>query len=112
MEEQLLALLKRRCPSKGCPLAGSSIHWDREVVRLRMPSVYDHLHHRIIDVSSFTGVAERWISLDRWIEQEKQLDKVMQEKNTGGAHRAMYDIERSIEVLKLFKPCFAAFGKA
>lgn len=108
MEEQLLALLKRRCPSKGCPLAGSSIHWDREVVRLRMPSVYDYLHYRIIDVSSFAGMAERWTSLEKWIQHEKQIEKAMQEKHTGGVHRAMWDIERSIEMLKLFKPCFAA----
>ncbi|CAF4863872.1 unnamed protein product [Rotaria socialis] len=39
MESQLLDLIKRHCPEKRCPLASSSIHWDREVARLRMPSV-------------------------------------------------------------------------
>jgi oligoribonuclease len=114
MERQLLELLKRHCPEKGCPLAGSSIHVDREVVRLRLPSIYEYLHYRIIDVSSFFGMAERWLSPERWIEKEKQLDKIMQEKYStndkeGGAHRAMYDVERSIEILKLFKPCLVTF---
>ncbi|CAF0766337.1 unnamed protein product [Adineta steineri] len=115
MEVQLLELLKRHCPEKGCPLAGSSIHWDREVIRVQLPSVYEYLHYRIIDVSSFFGVVERWIPSERWVEKEKYLDRIMQEKYTGdnnkegGAHRAMYDVERSIEILKLFKPCLNTF---
>ncbi|CAF1273637.1 unnamed protein product [Adineta steineri] len=114
MEVQLLELLKRHCPEKGCPLAGSSIHWDRAVIRLQLPSVYEYLHYRIIDVSSFFGVVERWIPSERWVEKEKYLDRIMQEKYTdnnreGGVHRAMYDVERSIEILKLFKPCLNTF---
>ncbi len=114
MESQLLELIKRHCPAKSCPLAGSSIHWDREVVRLRMPSVYNHLHYRIIDVSSFNAMVERWSKPEKWAEKEKYVENLMQEKyrsNSDGseAHRAMYDVERSIEILKLFKTCLAAF---
>ncbi len=114
MESQLLELIKRHCPEKSCPLAGSSIHWDREVVRLRMPTVYNYLHYRIIDVSSFNGMVERWSTPEKWVEKEKYVENIMQEKyrsnpNGNEAHRAMYDIERSIEILKLFKTCFATF---
>ena len=113
MEEQVLALLKRHCPNKGCPLAGSSIHWDREVLRTQMPSVYDYLHYQIIDVSSIYGVAQRWTSSDRWVQVEKQVDEVMKQKYSGDGqidqvHRAIYDTERSMELLRAFKPCFAA----
>ena len=114
MESQLLELIKRHCPEKSCPLAGSSIHADREVVRLRMPTVSSYLHYRIIDVSSFYGMVERWSTSERWTEKERYLENIMQEKyqsngNRGEAHRAMYDIERSMEMLKLFKPCFETF---
>lgn len=112
MENGLLELLKKHCPEKSCPLAGSSIHVDREVVRLRMPSVFNHLHYRIIDVSSFYEVVQRWLTPERWIEQERYIENVMNEKyrnNAGKTHRAIYDVERSIELLKLFKPCIAMF---
>lgn len=105
MEEQVLALLKRHCPNKGCPLAGSSIHWDREVLRTQMPSVYDYLHYQIIDVSSIWGVAQRWCSSDRYVQIEKQVDELMKQKYSGEGkigqvHRAMYDTERSMELLR------------
>ncbi len=114
MESQLLELIKRHCPEKGCPLAGSSIHCDREVVRLRMPSVYNYLHYRIIDVSSFYGMIERWSTPEKWTEKERYIENIMQEKyrnnpNGSKAHRAMYDIERSMETLKLFKTCLTIF---
>jgi oligoribonuclease (3'-5' exoribonuclease) len=70
MESQLLELIKRHCPEKSCPLAGSSIYVDREVVRLRMPSVYNYLHYRIVDVSSFNGMVERWSTPEKWAEKE------------------------------------------
>lgn len=114
MDSQLLELIKRHCPEKACPLAGSSIHVGREVLRLRIPTVYNHLHLRIIDVSSLLGMIERWSTSSRWAETEKHVDDIMHEKhrnipNRGEVHRAMYDIERSIEILKLFKPCLATF---
>ena len=114
MECQLLELIKRHCPEKSCPLAGSSIHWDREVVRLRMPSIFNYLHYRIIDVSSLIGMVERWSSPEKWTQMEKYVDSVMQQKyqdNPGGSevHRAMYDIERSMALLGMFKTLFANF---
>ncbi|CAF0910802.1 unnamed protein product, partial [Didymodactylos carnosus] len=104
MEEEILELLKRHCPRKGCPLAGSSIHCDREVIKLRMPQVYEYMHYRIIDVSSFMGVMGRWSS-EKMVELEKELE--MKTKSLDGKlHRAMHDVQRSIEILKLFRPLF------
>ncbi|CAF2033399.1 unnamed protein product [Rotaria magnacalcarata] len=65
MESQLLDVIKRHCPEKSCPLTSSSIHWDREVVRLRMQSIFNHLHYRIIDVSSFYEMIQRWSTSEK-----------------------------------------------
>ncbi|CAF0881856.1 unnamed protein product [Didymodactylos carnosus] len=104
MEDELLALLKRHCPPKACPLAGNSIHWDRDVIRTKMPRVYEHLHYRVIDVSTLNGLMERWAP-----EKSKRFDAQVLTKMKGPdgeLHRAMYDIERSIEISKLYQPLF------
>jgi oligoribonuclease len=100
VEEDLLALLKHYCPEKKCPLAGSSIHIDKEVLKLRMPTVHAYLHYRIIDVSSFQGIMKRRTP---WIERDikKRLAKKGQETVN---HRAMDDIEWSISFMREFRP--------
>ncbi|CAF1342081.1 unnamed protein product [Didymodactylos carnosus] len=103
MESELLQIIEHHCPKKCCPLAGSSIHTDREVIKLRMPTVYDYLHHRIIDVSSISGVMQRW-SPTKWFQMKNTLNKTSVSLN----HRAMNDIERSVEILKLIKPLLCA----
>ena len=56
MEEELLEFLKRHCTEKASPLAGSSIHVDKEVLKVEMPDVHNYLHYRVIDVSSFREI--------------------------------------------------------
>ncbi|CAM4827045.1 unnamed protein product [Rotaria magnacalcarata] len=100
VEEKLLAILKRHCPEKECSLAGSSIHTDKDVLKQRMPRAHDYLHYRIIDVSSFQGALKRWAP-------KRDSDFVRKLSNIGRDtvnHRAMDDIEYSIELLKLFYP--------
>lgn len=41
-------------------LAGSSIYVDRNFLRKHMPKVHEHLHWRLIDVSSILELARRW----------------------------------------------------
>lgn len=114
MESELLELIKRHCSIKRCPLAGRLSHLRREIVRSQMPSVYDYLHYRIIDLTTFHAMVERWSPPETWVEKGKYLDNIMQAKyrsnpNGNEAHRAMYNVERGIEMLKLFKPYFATF---
>jgi len=103
VEENLLKLLKRYCPEKECPLAGSSIHIDKEVLKKRMPRIHDYLTYRIVDVSSFRGMIRRWAP--------KTESKFMYQLSRNGRdsvnHRAMDDIEWSIEFMKLFQPLLA-----
>lgn len=102
VETELLKLISKYCPEGECPLAGSSIHIDREVLKQRMPSVAKYLHYRIIDVSSFRAMLKRW-------NPRKDAD-FMSTLSHGGTenvnHRAMDDIEWSIALMKLFEPMF------
>mgnify|MGYP002817540158 FL=1 len=91
---QLLALLSKHCVEKACPIAGFSIQCDREVLQREMPEIYAFLNHRIIDVSSFTGMMERWLpdALAAWKEDQGQGP-------SNYNHRAMNDVEASIETM-------------
>jgi oligoribonuclease len=80
------------------PLAGSTIDYDRSMMRGRGSTMPDsslqralaELHYRSINVSSFNEVAERqWKTL--YDARPNNKDK---------AHRGMADIEESIRVLK------------
>ena len=58
----LLAYIQRYVPERGVALlAGNSVHADRAFLR-REPykKVLDHLHYRILDVSSIKEAARRW----------------------------------------------------
>jgi len=93
-------LLKQYCPRKQCSLAGSSIHIDKEVLKLRMAKVHDYLHYRIIDVSSFQAIMRRWAP-----EIEKEIKKQQSPNGPEDVkHRAMDDIKWSISFMKLFRP--------
>jgi oligoribonuclease len=100
MEDELLHLIQRYCPEKMCPLAGSSIHIDREVIKLRMPKVHDYLHYRIIDVTSFQGIMRRWAPGV----ESKMKRQVAANGQEIVNHRAMDDIEWSISFMKQFRP--------
>eukprot|EP00386_Alphamonas_edax_P006887 GDKI01022324.1.p2 GENE.GDKI01022324.1~~GDKI01022324.1.p2 ORF type:complete len:316 (+),score=110.94 GDKI01022324.1:101-1048(+) len=93
VEDQVMQLVKKHCPERSCPLAGSSVHCDKEIIRFRMPKLYAYLNHRIIDVSTIYGLMERWAP--------KLLSTRPTTIGEGSAeHRAMSDIERSIALLK------------
>lgn len=58
----LLAYVQKYIPQKGTALlAGNSVHADRAFLR-KAPynKVLDHLHYRILDVSSIKEAARRW----------------------------------------------------
>lgn len=51
-EETFLEFIKKHTPHKKCPLAGSSVHTDKRFLDKYMPRFMDHLHYRIVDVST------------------------------------------------------------
>lgn len=74
------------------PLAGNSVYMDRMFLREFMPRVDEHLHYRIIDVSTCKELCKRW--------NKKQFSKVPSKKTV---HRGLDDIKESIEELRYYK---------
>jgi len=93
--EGLLEYIKFLVPEKGkALLAGNSVHCDKEF--LKEPPyniVLDHLHYRILDVSSIKEAARRWAP-------ERVLDMVPKKK---GLHQAREDILESIEEARFYR---------
>ena len=74
------------------PLAGNSVGTDRGFLARDMPRLEQHLHYRIVDVSSIKELARRWYPRVYFASPAK----------TGG-HRALADIRESIEELKYYR---------
>lgn len=89
-EEQTLAFIKKYCPLQTALFAGSSVHFDREFVRIFMPKITDYVHYRIIDVSTIKELALRWYP------ELPPFPKI-------GSHRSHDDILESIDELKYYK---------
>ena len=60
-EKQVLDYVRAHVPEpKTAPLCGNSIATDRGFLARDMPDLDDHLHYRMIDVSSIKELAKRW----------------------------------------------------
>ena len=92
-EEQLLAYIKSHIPEpRKSPLAGSSVYVDRSFLIRDMPKVDNHLHYRLLDVSSVKEIARRWYPRVYFGTPAKV-----------GNHRALSDIKESIEELRFYR---------
>ena len=89
-EAQTLEFLKKWVPEGKAPLCGNSVWNDKKFMEKEMPALVEHLHYRMIDVSTVKELARRWYPhVERY--QKK------------GAHLALDDILESIEELKHFR---------
>lgn len=94
----LLEYVQKLVPDSGkAILAGNSVHYDKEFLR-REPygKFLDHLHHRILDVSSIKEAARRWA--------DRSLVKGAPKKK--GTHEARQDILESIEEARYYREIF------
>jgi oligoribonuclease len=99
--DALLEYVQKLVPKSGkALLAGNSVHHDKVFLNKGpYSSVIDHLHHRVLDVSSIKEAVRRWSSED--------ILKGCPRKT--GTHEARQDILESIEEARyyrdvLFKP--------
>lgn len=91
--DQVLAYIKKHVPmSKKAPLAGNSVGTDKAFLDKEMPAVTNHLHYRIVDVSSIKELARRWFPRAYYRAPEK-----------AGDHRALADIAESIDELRYYR---------
>ena len=56
-EQRVLDFVREHTEYQSAQLAGNSVHVDRAFLMRRMPRLLEHLHYRIVDVSSFAEVA-------------------------------------------------------
>jgi oligoribonuclease len=92
-EEQVLDYIKRWVPDRRkAPLCGNSIATDRTFITRYMPTLDDHLHYRMIDVSSVKELARRWYPKAYYNAPVK-----------GGGHRALADIIESVTELRYYR---------
>jgi oligoribonuclease len=92
-EAEVLAYVQSLVPeARKAPLCGNSIATDRGFLTRYMPALDEHLHYRMIDVSSIKELARRWYPKAYYASPEK-----------GGGHRALADIKESIEELRYYR---------
>jgi oligoribonuclease len=77
---------------KKAPLGGNSVGTDRMFLARDMPEVVEHLHYRVIDVSTIKELARRWFAR-AYFQSPAKL----------GGHRALGDIQDSINELKYYR---------
>jgi oligoribonuclease len=92
-QERLLEYVKSHVPEvNSAPLCGNSIATDRGFLNRDMPLLDQHLHYRMIDVSSIKELARRW------------YPRVYQSQPAKGlAHRALADIHESVRELDYYR---------
>ena len=92
-EERVLAYIKEHCPDGSRPpLAGNTVATDRTFLLRDMPELEAFLHYRIVDVSSIKELARRWFPRAYFQSPAKR-----------GNHRALADIQESIEELRYYR---------
>lgn len=95
VSRSVLEYVKDRIPKKRVGiLAGNTVHMDRAFLARYMPELIDHLHYRLIDVSTIKELCRRWYP------EATEAMKTM-EKET--RHRALDDIRDSIEELRFYR---------
>ena len=92
-ETMVLDYIKKHVPeANAAPLCGNSIATDRGFLARDMPALDEHLHYRMIDVSSIKELAKRW------------YPRVYQSQPAKGlAHRALADILESVQELQFYR---------
>lgn len=91
-QERVFAYVREHVPHGKAPLAGNTVGMDKAFLDRDMPALMDHLHYRVIDVSSLKELVRRWYPRVFFQAPAK----------TGG-HRALGDIEDSIRELRYYR---------
>ncbi len=92
-EQRVMAYITAWVPEvRKAPLCGNSVHTDRGFIARDMPLLDEHLHYRIVDVSSIKELARRWYPRIYFNAPTKH-----------GGHRALADIRESIQELKYYR---------
>jgi len=92
-EAQVLAYVQEQCGKDARPpLAGNTIGTDRAFLARDMPTLEGWLHYRNVDVSTIKELSRRWFPRTYFQAPAKR-----------GNHRALADIQESIEELRYYR---------
>ncbi len=92
-EAQAMAYIKEFVPeARKAPMAGNSIATDRTFIARDLHELDEHVHYRMIDVSSIKELARRWYPR-----------AYFQAPDKSGGHRALADIKESIAELRYYR---------
>ncbi|KAJ7305042.1 hypothetical protein JRQ81_010831 [Phrynocephalus forsythii] len=91
-EYEFLSFVRQQTPPGLCPLAGNSVHADKKFLDKHMPQFTNHLHYRIVDVSTIKELCRRWYPEDYEFAPKK-----------AASHRALDDIRESIKELQFYR---------
>ncbi len=92
-QDMVLTYIKQWVPEPNkAPLAGNSVGTDRNFLARDMPALVEHLHYRIIDVSTIKELSRRWYTRAYFQSPAKT-----------GNHRALGDIRDSINELRYYR---------
>jgi oligoribonuclease len=92
-EKLVLAYVREHVSEpRKAPLCGNSVSTDRGFLARDMQALEQHLHYRIVDVSSIKELARRWYPRAYFNSPEKN-----------GNHRALADIRESIAELRYYR---------
>ncbi|XP_061817523.2 small fragment nuclease isoform X1 [Nerophis lumbriciformis] len=91
-ESEFLSFVRHHTPPGQCPLAGNSVHADKQFLEKYMPQFMSHLHYRIIDVSTIKELCRRWFPVEYKMVPHKKA-----------THRALEDIGESIKELQYYR---------
>ncbi|RRD29792.1 oligoribonuclease [Actinomyces bowdenii] len=81
-------------------LAGNSVGTDKAFLSRDMPDLINHLHYRVVDVSSIKELAKRWYPRTFFHSPDKR-----------GGHRALADILESIDELRYYRSVLFPAGE-
>jgi oligoribonuclease len=92
-ETAILEYIRKWVPdARKAPLGGNSVGTDRVFLVRDMPLVVEHLHYRVIDVSTIKELSRRWFAR-AYFQAPAKL----------GGHRALGDIKDSIDELRYYR---------
>ncbi len=92
-EELVMSYVTTYVPDpRTAPLCGNSIATDRGFLAQHMPRLDNHLHYRMIDVSSIKELCRRWYPRTYFGQPAKGL-----------AHRALADIKESLREVEYYR---------
>lgn len=92
-EQHVLEYVRQHVPDpKSAPLAGNSIATDRGFIARDMRELDEHLHYRMVDVSSVKELCRRWYPRIYYAQPGKGL-----------THRALADVRESIKELAYYR---------